>query len=52
MKLRTAKYFVVTSILGGILLSLIIEEQWFKILATIIITASLLNYYFVNKKIK
>ena len=50
MKLKTAEYIMQTSVLGGILLTLIIDSLWFKILLSIIVTAAFVNYRIVYNR--
>lgn len=50
MTLKTAEYIMNISLLSSILLSWIINALWFNILASIIITTSLLNYFIIYKR--
>lgn len=47
MTLKTAEYVMNISLLSSMLLSWIINALWFNILASIVITASLLNYFII-----
>ncbi|WP_349551209.1 hypothetical protein [Leuconostoc pseudomesenteroides] len=50
MTLKTAEYIMNISLLSSMLLSWIINALWFNILASIVITASLLNYFIIYKR--
>ena len=50
MKLKTAEYIMQTSVLGGILLTLIIDTLWFKILLSVVMVASFINYRIVYNR--
>lgn len=47
MTLKTAEYVMNISLLSSMLVSWIINALWFNILASIIITTSLLNYFII-----
>lgn len=50
MTLKVAEYIMNISLLSSMLLSWIINALWFNILASIIITTSLLNYFIIYKR--
>ncbi|MFT8757741.1 hypothetical protein [Leuconostoc pseudomesenteroides] len=49
MNLKTANNLVLMTIVGSIILNMVIEALWFKILATIMITVAMINYFIVMK---
>lgn len=50
MTLKTAEYIMNISLLSSMPLSWIINALWFNILASIVITTSLLNYFIIYKR--
>ncbi|MDV3546565.1 hypothetical protein [Leuconostoc falkenbergense] len=50
MTLKTAEYVMNISLLSSMLLSWIINALWFNVLASIVIAASLLNYFIIYKR--
>ena len=50
MTLKTGEFVMIISLLSSMLLSWMINAVWFNILASIVITASLLNYFIIYKR--